>query len=336
MDFIVKDSEGNESAPLPRKEVEQWLLTGKINGETMIRTTMLNKWNPISKVGVLADALAYAEQKLALENPEEADKIKQERFGKEESEKEAAYGSSFRNRVEPVPAGLILRVCSSLTDFLVVALVAAIIAGAGWIETYFYAMNDTRFVAPPEDAPAKVKDKVAAVDTAKVEPTAETDTAKAEKRFVFEPGIDNENATETPTNLDNLSQQYNLGSRWIMEGSKETYCCVYANKEKARWVKAEKIHNVILRGYSLLILAVLLYFGIGLGVYAQTVGMWFWGIFICRTDNNEAYLFRSFVFTILLLLLGWTMPLLVVMRGIAIHDRLAGVKLVRTSGERGY
>ncbi len=338
MDFIIKDEHGNESAKLSHKEVEQMILNGKINPDTMIRNSMINKWNPISKIGIFSDTLAYSEQKLAMENPEEAERKKEERRLKGEAEKDAAYGTAFRNRVEPVPAGIVLRSCSAMTDLLIVVIFAGVIAGFALLESYYYASSDTTWVDVPTTAqtPAATDTSAATPAESTATPAAEPDTSVVIDRFAFEPGVNNEAATEPPTNLDNRTRNYNMGSRWIMTGTSETYCCVYATDTKARWVKAHRISGIIFRAYFIFCLGIILYLGISLGVYAQTVGMWFWGIFIAKENNGEVFMFRAFVFTALMIVLGWTMPLSMFMRGRTIYERLAKVKLVKTSGEREF
>ena len=363
MDFIVKDGQGTESAPLTHNEVEQLIINGKINGDTPIRNTMINKWNTISEIGLFTDTIAYAEQKLAQEDPETAEKIREDRKVRAEKNKEAAYGTAYRNRIEPVPGGLVLRGMSALTDLLVVAIIAGIIGGAGWVTAFFHSLKDTTYVEAPAVPAAKPADAVAAkpgetpapaangepvkpdaAPTAAAAPTsgeptatkADTAAAVPGENFSFEPGLNNDAATEPPTNLDNLARHYNAGSKWTMADSGDTYCCISSSPTKARWVKAEEIHSILVRSYVFFWLAVILYFGIAFGIYAQTGGMWFWGLFVAKADGGEAYMLRALVYTVLMLLLGWLMPLMIFLRRRAIHDRLAGVSIFKTSGTREF
>lgn len=76
---------------------------------------------------------------------------------------------------------------------------------------------------------------------------------------------------------------------------------------------------------------ILLYYGTCLGVFAQTFGMWYWGIFIAKNDLSEAYMIRTFAFTLLMFPLGFLTPLLTFIHpnGRAVHDILTGTRIIR-------
>ncbi|MDD3119316.1 MAG: RDD family protein [Victivallales bacterium] len=349
MNFIVKDQEGNESASLSHNEVEQLIIHGKLNAESPIRNAIIKKWNTVEGIGMFAEILAYAEQKLAQEDPEQAEKIQEERQIKKQKKQDGAYGTAFRNRIDPVPASLALRLSSALTDLLIFVVIAGILALAGWGELLLFSRQDTATEVPkpvkanvnqvsaaaPAATPTEAKGEPSATtDTAKGEPSAKTDTAKVPKKdFTFKPGINRDNAVKSPSNLDNKARGFNFGSRWTMK-SGETYCCISASDTRGQWIKAARISALLHRGYIIISLVAVLYFSLAFGVFAQTVGMWFWGLFVAKTDGGEAYMFRGFVYAMLMLAFGILMPLMAVMRSRAIHDRLAGVTIFRTAGAR--
>jgi len=82
------------------------------------------------------------------------------------------------------------------------------------------------------------------------------------------------------------------------------------------------------------ILCTLLYYGLALAIYAQTVGMWFWGIMLAKRgespdDLAEAYFLRAYCFALAMILFGVLTPLtLILPRQRAIHDLLTGCVVV--------
>jgi uncharacterized RDD family membrane protein YckC len=82
------------------------------------------------------------------------------------------------------------------------------------------------------------------------------------------------------------------------------------------------------------VLCVLLYYGVALGTYAQTAGMWFWGIMLAKQgeeadDLEEAYPLRAYSFALAMFVLGALTPLcLILPRQRAIHDLLTGCVVV--------
>ncbi len=60
---------------------------------------------------------------------------------------------------------------------------------------------------------------------------------------------------------------------------------------------------------TLMLIAAFFYYSISLSVYAQTIGMYYWGIFLARKDLEEAYFLRCFFYTYLWMI---TFPLLII------------------------
>ncbi len=80
----------------------------------------------------------------------------------------------------------------------------------------------------------------------------------------------------------------------------------------------------------------LLYYSITLGVFAQTFGMYFWGIFLRRSDGGEAYMQRCFIYALLLLPLGFVcMIFFVPLTGRNLPELLTGTHVIRVFGSSG-
>lgn len=76
---------------------------------------------------------------------------------------------------------------------------------------------------------------------------------------------------------------------------------------------------------------ILLYYGVSLGVYAQTVGMWFWGLMIVKNNNGEVFLGRAYLFSLLMIIFGIISPFIVYINPSrrSLHDILSGTKIIR-------
>jgi len=77
------------------------------------------------------------------------------------------------------------------------------------------------------------------------------------------------------------------------------------------------------------------YYAVCLGVFAQTFGMWFWGILlVCNGDDaRPVYLGRAFLYTVLMLIFGIFSPFFLYISGEnrALHDIFSGTQVVRIS-----
>ena len=76
----------------------------------------------------------------------------------------------------------------------------------------------------------------------------------------------------------------------------------------------------------------LLYFGVSMGFYAQTIGQYFWGLMVLRKGGGPVLLGRAMLFAICMIPLGITTPILAfcTRSGRAIQDLLSGVVVCRT------
>jgi len=75
-----------------------------------------------------------------------------------------------------------------------------------------------------------------------------------------------------------------------------------------------------------LIFFVLLYYTFSFAVFAQSAGMWFWGIFLTRTDEREVYFLRALAYAALLPVLGiFMIPSVLICRR-SLADLICGVR----------
>jgi uncharacterized RDD family membrane protein YckC len=75
----------------------------------------------------------------------------------------------------------------------------------------------------------------------------------------------------------------------------------------------------------------LLYYSLALGIYAQTFGMWFWGIMIVSSDIGEVFLGRAYFYTINMLVFGLLSPIIVYLNPEkrSLHEYISGTRIIR-------
>jgi uncharacterized RDD family membrane protein YckC len=318
MQFIVVDHEGNRSAPLSRKEVEQWIVEGRLDATSDIRNAMIDKWNKLGNLKQFEDALAQAEE---VSGEQENSGKKSASPAKEKIKRHTASAAdvsetTFRNKVEAVPGGLVLRLLAGLLDWLLMALVAVLLLGGVALAVYFKGIT---------------------TDTVKAEPVEQEQTETVAETEVDVPAelVDMLSGTAPPTDQDNFKRGYRFGSLWVDVSSDVKYSCIRATNETAVWVRVDFVKMLLAVAWTIFSLVAILYFAIGYGVFAQTFGMWYWGVFIAKKDGGEALPFRCFVYTMLMFCLGWSIIVLALFtHGRGFHDLFAGVSIYKISGQR--
>lgn len=344
MKFIIKDTAGQECGPYELKEIEQFILEGRIGGATMIRTVLLAKWTRIDQMDQLADALTEAKARAAAQPETMSSKLGSLIYGadKKSEEPPEEKDTTFRNRPIPMAGGGIIRLCSALTDGILLAVFAGILALAVISELYLSSSRCTRQEEPAavEEVKAKSKDKdkdeAVAKDAAPAPKAADKEgEAPGEPAKVR---IDNLTATDLPSNNDGVLKGYMFGSIWVIPAQNLRLVCISGKQGNARWVQSDKVSHLLRRTFIIFVFGYLLYFGMSLGFYAQTAGMWFWGLFIAKKDGGgEVYLLRAFLFSFFMLFFGILTPVLAMLPGHwALHDLLAGVRVFRTVPRSRY
>jgi uncharacterized RDD family membrane protein YckC len=198
---------------------------------------------------------------------------------------------------------------------------------------------------PPAEAAAKTT-TVAVPPTADKKQTAEVvETAPAAEKAsaapVTEPVVikkkklilDNLKANTPPCTKACESAGYVQGAMWVDVKNGKNYVCLSGTENEASWIQTAKLKRIYTFTAVIALLLAMLYYGVTLGYFAQTFGMWFWGIFITKNDIGEVYFSRAFVFTVLMLMLGILAPLFVYIFGRAPHDMLAGVRVINVFGK---
>jgi uncharacterized RDD family membrane protein YckC len=84
-------------------------------------------------------------------------------------------------------------------------------------------------------------------------------------------------------------------------------------------------------GFIVFYIGVMLYFMLGIAVYAQTVGQHFWGVILIHRDGTQFYVGRAFVYTLFLLCCGPLTPLFMYLAPSrrSLQEIVTGTRMVR-------
>ncbi len=136
----------------------------------------------------------------------------------------------------------------------------------------------------------------------------------------------NFSAETQPTIFADSSAGYHRGYIWVnTTDNNKRYICISSKEGKALWLVESDLGGIFTKVALYWLPVFLLYYGLSLGYYAQSPGMWFYGIFICRRNQEEVYFFRALCFTLFLLLFGWLLLITYPIFKRGLHDMLSGV-----------
>ena len=316
MDFFVRDDDNIEKGPIDAETLQKWVEKDILTEDMEVRNSLLGKWKKASDIDFLKPLLDA--QKLCFEAQEQAEKssigklfstIRAKSKKDNEPEPPKEKGTAFIYKYLPTQGPWALRLLSGITDLLICGFLAII---------FFFVLTSSVYVTgkvtTKEGTPAPLIQ-----DPAQEKPARQT--------LVRAEGL--------PSASDDELKGFQRGSIWVNELNTVRYVCIDGSASSSVWVKESYILSVFYKLFALWTILVLLYFGIALGLYAQTVGMWYWGLFICKPNLNEAYCLRAFIFGVLMILFGWLSPLWILLNPwrVTLHEYISGVRLIRISAK---
>ncbi len=309
MKYIVRSDDNREFGPVDEETLRKWTEAGRILPHTQVRNTLIKKWNKASDFDFLKPSFALQQVRVEEEKggirkfSEHLDII----FGgrKKTQETLTPYATAFKNKYIPDPATLTQRLLSALFDSII------ILAYAFVLMVYFS-------MSLPEKAPVATVMPILPDGTtaAVVEPAANVQAPAAQAAA---PAAAPSAATAAPAEA----------------AAKAAPEAVAPAPQPVSPAVTAEVNSAFNKCVCLFVIGVLLYFGISLGIFAQTFGMWFWGIMITRTDLSEVFLGRAYFFTVLMFLLGVLSPMFVFLNPYrrALHDILSGTMVIRIAAK---
>ena len=315
MEYIVLGKDGQEYGPVDADTLKVWVEHGRVFKDTQVRNALMKKWNPASSIDILEEAFAVYQQN---EKAEEGvgGKLKGMLFGQKNQDKvveEKEVRTAFKQKHLPNPASVTQRMGAFLFDSLILAafgivlfIIMNIYAGTLGLGDFSYGLS-----APLEGEDGGL-----------------SETADVSDASVDQSGEDvDQNSTEK---IDGEGNSEESGEEALEPPGGAPF--VVSEEVKAN---IPKLKNVFYKFFAIFVAVVLLYYGIGLGLFAQTLGMHYWGIFLVKGYNDEAFAARAFAFVLAMFAVGIVSPIVVLLnpQHRSIHGYLTGTRLIRIAAK---
>lgn len=360
MEFIIKDIDGNEHGPVDQDTLKKWVDEDRANGDTPVRNSLIGNWKTISELDFMQENLALQTKRLEESVNSVGQSINSINSIRSIFKKDKKVKTSFAHQHEQEAACVSSRIWSFVFDLGLMTLVIflPLFAAASYYAYSYAEANTDKTVAalspqdvlaqPEKDEPAEAVQAAPPVspppaETKNIADASKETAATAEKEPAVpdvkpvtvkkKPILDNMKANTPPCTKACESAGYVQGAMWADIKDGKNYICLSGAENEARWINTVKLKRIYTFTAVIALLLTMIYYGVTLGYFAQTFGMWFWGIFITKNDIGEVYFFRAFAFTVLMLMLGILAPLFVYIFGRAPHDMLAGVRVINVFGK---
>ncbi|HBC86157.1 MAG TPA: hypothetical protein DCZ94_04295 [Lentisphaeria bacterium] len=297
MKYIVKGDDEKEYGPVDEETLRKWTEAGRILPHTQVRNTLIRKWNKATDFDFLKPAFALQQTRVEEEkNPVEkfSERLNIIIGGRKKTpETLTPYATAFKNKYVHDPATLGQRLSAMAFDLLVLLFF-------GFILLLSFAQS----LPPPKIEPPKLPDATVQQDAKAPDKTAVPAPAGTPVAApVPTPAPASAPAPETATAIAPAAP---IANNPELNASFKKHCCIF-------------------------VIGVLLYYGISLGLFAQTFGMWFWGIMISCSNLEEVYMGRAYLFTVLMFILGILTPIMVLVNPYkrALHEMLSGTMMIK-------
>ena len=308
MEYIVLGQDGKEYGPVDPETLKKWVEHGRVLKDTQVRNALMMKWNEAGKLDVLAESFAVQHQ-----NEEAEEGVGDKIMGalglgkkKDDAPKEKEVRTAFVQKYIPNPASVGQRIGAFVFDSFIIIIFGA----ALFIMMNIYAGT--------------------------------TGLGDFSLGLVATSGEISDNTDSSSNNIDNAAdgeaEKEEADVENVDDGeSADVAPAVDEPFFVPEEVKANVPHlnHVFYKFFALFVAGVLLYYGIGLGLFAQTYGMHYWGIFIVKGYNDEALPARAFAFVIAMFAIGITTPLVVLLnpQHRSLHGYLTGTRLIRIAAK---
>jgi hypothetical protein len=310
MEYIVLGKDNEEYGPVDQETLLKWVEHGRVLKDSKIRNSLMKQWHEAGKLDFLEEAFSVQE----VHEEEEASTptgllkgflgLKPKKH--EVKKPQGKQATAFVQKYTPAPATVYQRIATFATDAILLSLVALIL---------FFTMVITTntWVEVKSDRFGKIEKEV----------TEELDKV----------------AFDVDSNSEVVRIEEDAGVKGDVEAVAEDVDSAISKEEEEEekeatvvvFPPAKKMHSTFKFFFAIFIIITLLYYGISLGVYAQTYGMHYWGIFIVKGYNDEAFSTRTFAFALLSLFFAPLTPIIVFVNPAhrSIHGYITGTRLVK-------
>ncbi len=351
MKYIIKDIDGHEHGPIDEETLAKWVDEDRVTAETQIRSEMLPRWKPASQIKLLNERLQeQAARRQKTESSFEKTAKLATTFKQQFSQKKEK-NTTFVQRHKPHDAGTMRRFYAWIFDLLLIgAAVLTVYAGVLFYAYYHAGMVTENGIAELREEDNLLGSSQRAAISSKKSPVVNADSAHAplsgssassgeqlpQDKTPAKPSAkhtyDNLEANGPPYTLADMDAGYGLGSKWVDINSGNAYICLSGKPGNARWVQQKYLKKLVTFAAIPLVLLIIFYYSFCYGYFAQTFGMWYWGIFVTKKNIEEVYFFRAFIYTLTMFVFGILTPAFIYLCDRGLHDLLVGVRVIEVAG----
>ncbi|NOY75439.1 MAG: RDD family protein [Kiritimatiellaeota bacterium] len=315
MTYMILGEEGKEYGPIDPETLKKWVEHGRVFKDTKVRNSLMKRYSLAGDLDFLAEAFEGQEE-LQQQETGFAGKLLKAFLPpkKEKDELEAEHNevsTSFKNRYVPNPATLSRRVNSFLVDAVILTLFAIVLFVIMNLIAGTFAFGEFSFDTKSEIAAGLSAGGDVDADAADAEAAEEAAAAKKTKNEE-EKAVEDESKS-TDEEQARIAEPPPPPPRFVPSKT-----------------QIERLNRLFLTFFAVFSAVVLLYYGIAMGLYAQTCGMRYWGIFIVKGHDGEAFPLRAYAFVLASILLWPLMPLFVLLNPSkrSLHGYLTGCRLI--------
>ncbi|MBN1864722.1 MAG: hypothetical protein JW808_07470 [Victivallales bacterium] len=319
MKYIVLGKDGKEYGPVDAETLAKWVEHGRVFKDSKVRNALMMKWNDAGKLEFLQDSFNQQEIREEEESSGLKGKLLSFLAGKTEKHdlpEEEDKKTAFRQKYTPRPAGVFQRIGAFLIDAVIVAcfglclFFSLVISTGTWVtvETTAGFANIaamSEFQGTGGDLSGGEGEVIEILDA---------DGIQEALRSEGSPTVPKPAASRQPSPEPEVESA---------EPEPEP-------EKKAEFPPPNTLRKEFNSIFAVFVLGVLLYYGISLGIYAQTCGMWYFGLIIVKGHDAEALPARTFAYALLSLLFAPITPPMVLINPAcrSLQGYLTGTRLI--------
>lgn len=143
-------------------------------------------------------------------------------------------------------------------------------------------------------------------------------------------------ANRTPTITDDAFEGCYAGTLWIDTAAKRTFVCISGEKNNAVWMTLSMVNSsAIITFVSFILLGLFLLVG-SLMIRAQTLGMWYFGLFLsdAKDFKTEVLELRAFAYWLISVLTFYLNPLFLLIKKPTLAEMITGTRMISTISQK--
>ena len=143
-------------------------------------------------------------------------------------------------------------------------------------------------------------------------------------------------AGRTPTITDDAFEGCYAGTLWFDNSVKRTFVCISGEKNKAVWMTLPMVNSAaIITLVAYILLSMFLFVG-SLMLRAQTIGMWYFGLFLsdAKDYRTEVLELRAFLYWLIAVLTFYLNPLFLLIKKPTLAELITGTRVISTISKK--